>query len=65
MSNTPCAYAVCSVLHRSVEFKADSRPPDNQSAGLIGLLTSKAVLKGNFRGGIKHKKLLSLARKMT
>ena len=24
MSNTPFAYAVCSVLHRSVEFKADS-----------------------------------------
>ena len=24
MSNTPFAYAVCSVLHRSVEFKAES-----------------------------------------
>ena len=25
MSNTPCAYAVSSVLHRSVEFKAKKR----------------------------------------
>jgi hypothetical protein len=24
MSNTPFAYAVCSVLHRSVEFKVES-----------------------------------------
>ncbi len=28
MSNTPCAYAVCSVLHRRVEIKADSCPTD-------------------------------------
>ena len=26
MSNTPFAYAVCSVLHRSVEFKPKKRP---------------------------------------
>jgi hypothetical protein len=26
MSNTPFAYAVCSVLHRSVEFKVDKCP---------------------------------------
>ncbi|MBU3594766.1 hypothetical protein ICN42_11755 [Polynucleobacter sp. 71A-WALBACH] len=27
MSNTPCAYAVCSVLHRRVEIKTQSRRP--------------------------------------
>ena len=26
MSNTPFAYAVCSVLHRSVEFKTNNGP---------------------------------------
>ena len=38
MSNTPCAYAVCSVLHRRVEIKAESRhwgeqAYDNNQAG--------------------------------
>ncbi|MEN9863615.1 MAG: hypothetical protein RLZZ601_1379 [Pseudomonadota bacterium] len=30
MSNTPCAYAVSSVLHRRVEIKAQSRHPNKK-----------------------------------
>ena len=29
MSNTPCAYAVCSVLHRRVEIKVDTERPQS------------------------------------
>ena len=43
MSNTPFAYAVCSVLHRSVEFKANSRPSLVSSPPLP---SSQEVLKG-------------------
>ena len=53
MSNTPFAYAVCSVLHRSVEFKANKRlldalPIDNliasASLDLIGKDSFRSIL---------------------
>ena len=63
MSNTPFAYAVCSVLHRSVEFKAIKRPslvfvaplPSSKwsykSLQRYGTLVTKAILRGGLSFG--------------
>ena len=73
MSNTPFAYAVCSVLHRSVEFKANKRhslfalsplPQIKRCYRVLWLynsLVTKVILRGVFSFGPRNGKVNHLA----
>ena len=63
MSNTPCAYAVDSVLHRRVEIKAikrRSRFNESQNLNYISTLSVELILIKNLKGVVINAPLLDI-----